>query len=374
MVLSSASALSKAADLLAADLEAGQARPWRASARPKQLPPGGEWNIWLVMAGRGWGKNYVGSNWLAEQAAAHAGSEWAILCPTFRDVRKTAIEGTTGILAALSDAEVASYHRNELRVTLTNGARIYGYSADQPERLRGANLSGAWADELGSFRYEQTWYEGLVPALRIGAHPRIIVTTTPRPTHLMRDLLGRDDGTVHVTRGSTWENTANLSGTALTELRRRYEGTRLGRQELEGELLAAIEGALWNREDIDTARVRPDGIPDLTRIVVAVDPAITSKASSDETGIVVAGEDGTGHAYVLADYSMRGTPDACMRKAVSAYREHNADRVVAEANNGGDYLEQVLRTVDNTVPYRKVMATRGASDKMHQFAGAIPGR
>lgn len=374
MVLSSASALSKAADLLAADLEAGQARPWRASARPKQLPPGGEWNIWLVMAGRGWGKNYVGSNWLAEQAAAHAGSEWAILCPTFRDVRKTAIEGTTGILAALSDAEVASYHRNELRVTLTNGARIYGYSADQPERLRGANLSGAWADELGSFRYEQTWYEGLVPALRIGAHPRIIVTTTPRPTHLMRDLLGRDDGTVHVTRGSTWENTANLSGTALTELRRRYEGTRLGRQELEGELLAAIEGALWNREDIDTARVRPDGIPDLTRIVVAVDPAVTSKASSDETGIVVAGEDGTGHAYVLADYSMRGTPDACMRKAVSAYREHNADRVVAEANNGGDYLEQVLRTVDNTVPYRKVMATRGASDKMHQFAGAIPGR
>ena len=164
---------------------------------------------------------------------------------------------------------------------------------------------------------------------------------------------------MHLTVGSTWENAANLSAPALDELRRRYEGTRLGRQELEGELIADVEGALWQREQIDADRLRKADIPDLSRIVVAIDPATTSGTRSDETGIVVAGEGPGGHGYVLADYSMRGTPDACMRKAVWAYHHHQADRVVAESNAGGDYLEGLLRTVDASVPYRKVFATRG---------------
>ena len=198
-----------------------------------------------------------------------------------------------------------------------------------------------------------------MPALRVGEHPQICVTTTPRPTPLIRDLAGRTDGTVHLTVGATWENAQNLSAAALDELRRRYEGTRLGRQELEGELIADVEGALWQREQIDADRLRKDDIPELTRIVVAIDPATTSSARSDETGIIVAGEGPGGHGYVLADYSMRGTPDACMRKAVWAYHHHQADRVIAESNAGGDYLEGLLRTVDATVPYKKVFASRG---------------
>ena len=347
----------------------GTVASWRDMARPSQMPPAGDWNIWLVVAGRGFGKNWTGSHWLAEQATEHPGSEWAILAPTFRDARVTCFEGSTGILAALGHAGSGDgYRRNELELTLPNGARMFGFSADQPERIRGANLWGAWADELGSWRYPASWYEGLVPALRKGERPRVCVTTTPRPTLLIKDLLGRGDGTVHVTRGSTWENAANLSPAALDELRRRYEGTRLGRQELEGELLEDVPGALWQRADIDAARVRPLEVPDLTRVVVAIDPAVTSGEDSDETGIIVAGEGPGGHGYVLADYSMRGTPDKCMRKAVWAYGRHDADCIVAEVNNGGDYLAAVLRAVDTDVPYRQVRATRGKAIRAEPVA------
>jgi phage terminase large subunit-like protein len=309
------------------------------------------------MAGRGFGKNFVSSNWLAEQAMSQPGTEWAIVGPTWRDSLKTCIEGPTGILKALLPAELAHYRRNELQVTLSNGSVIHGYSADQPERLRGANLSGAACDELGSWRRPETWTEALLPALRIGQNPRIVVTTTPRPTALIRELMGRTDGSVHLTRGSTWENAANLSGAALTELRRRYEGTRLGRQELEGELLDDFEGALWKRDWLEAGRVRPEDVPDLTRIIVAVDPSGT--AGGDEWGVCVAGEDGTGHGYVLADLSRRGSPDACMRAAVAAYHQHHADRLVAETNFGGDFIEGLLRNVDPDVPYTKVTASRG---------------
>lgn len=334
-------------------------RLWRAQARASQLPPDGDWRIHLIMAGRGWGKTWTGANWIAEQAMKHAGTEWAVVAPTFRDVRKTCIEGPSGVIAAFEKNEISQYRRNELQITLENGSIIYGYSADQPERLRGANLSGAWCDELCAWRYPDAWYAGLVPAVRIGTDSRIIVTTTPRPTALVRDLVGRTDGSVRITRGSTWENADNLSPAALEELRRRYEGTRLGRQELEGELLENIEGALWTIDNIDSTRVRHDEVPDLLRVVVAVDPAVTSGEDADETGIVVVGEGPGGHGYVLADYTMRGTPDACMRKAVEAYKRHHADRIVGEVNNGGDYIGAVLRAVDENVPYSSVRASRG---------------
>ena len=302
---------------------------------------------------------WVGSNWIAEQAMSTAHSEWAVVAPTFRDVRKTCIEGPTGILKGLQPGELSQYNRAELKLILSNGSRIYGYSADQPERLRGANLNGAWCDELASWRYPDTWIVGLVPALRIGKHPRVVVTTTPRPTRLVRDLVSRDDGSVHVTRGSTWENADNLSAAALTELRRRYDGTRMGRQELEGELLADTEGALWTRDVIEAGRIGQAAVPALTRVVVAVDPAVTSGEGADETGIIVAGEDGTGHGYILDDRSVRGTPDYCMRAAVRAFEAHKADRIVGEANNGGDFIGSLLATVDPGIPYRKVVASRG---------------
>jgi phage terminase large subunit-like protein len=331
--------------------------------RPKQLPPPGEWATWLIMAGRGWGKSWVGSNWLAEQAVTYPGTHWAVCAPTFNDVRHICIEGPTGLLAAFAPGELLpgkeGYHKNEAILFLTNGSVIRGFSGDNPERLRGPNLAGAWFDELGAIRYEHVWYETLVPAVRDPrARAQITVTTTPRPTSLIRDLVSRNDGTVHVTRGTTWENAANLAPSALGELRRRYEGSRIGRQELEGELIETVEGTLWHRDWLDAYRIGPAEVPDLTRVIIALDPATTSTSRSDEFGIIVAGE-ADGHGYVLEDLSMRGSPAACMKKAVAAYHRHKADRVIAEANQGGDFIGGLLATIDPSVPFRKVSATRG---------------
>lgn len=249
---------------------------------------------------------------------------------------------------------------SDLTVRLTNGSRIYGYSADGFERLRGSNLAGAWVDEAAVMpRVSEMFYEALLPALRIGQNPRVLITTTPRPIKLLKDLLGRDDGSVAITRGSTKDNEANLSKAAIAELYARYAGTRLGAQELEGQLLEDVEGALWWRDNIDATRVLKDDVPPLVRVVVGVDPAVTSGEDADMTGIVVAGRSADGHLYILEDLTLRGTPNTCMRKAVEAYHKHQADRVVGEVNNGGDYIGTVLKSVDSSVAYSTVRATRG---------------
>jgi predicted phage terminase large subunit-like protein len=206
-------------------------------------------------------------------------------------------------------------------------------------------------------RADQLFSEALMPALRIGENPRMLITTTPRPVKFLKDLLAREDGTVAVVRGSTWDNAANLSRVALANLRAQHEGTRLGLQELEGLLLEDIEGALWSRTMLDDGRV--DKPPVMARIVVGVDPAVTSGEKSDSTGIVVMGRSHDGHIYVLEDATTRGTPHNCLSRAVSAYHRWHADRIIGEVNNGGDYIEGVLRTVDQNVPYKSVRATRG---------------
>lgn len=335
-------------------------RDWRRLARPKQLPPPDEeaWLIWMLMAGRGFGKTWTGANWILEQALKHPDSEWAIIAPTFRDVRKTCIEESSGVLHHLQPGELVSYRRNELQIQLSNGATIYGYSADQPERIRGANLWGAWCEELGSWRYEETWHEGLIPALRKGEKPRVVVTTTPRPTKLIKFLMKLDDGSVFYTRGSTWENRENLSEAALKGLEARYAGTRLGRQELEGELLEDIEGALWKRSQIDADRLRHlDDVPDLVRVVVGIDPAAST--NGDEYGIVICGMDARGHGYVLADYSLQGSPNVAIRRAIQGLNAFEGDLLVGEVNNGGDWIETAIRAVSPDVPFKAVRATRG---------------
>lgn len=367
-----------------ADRARNKIRPWSLRARNKQLPPDNPrhhlpwtnpdtgityscgcketdtaFSIHLFLAGRGFGKTVTGANWLVDQAMANPNSEWAVVAPSFRDVRKTCIESDVGIRAALLPGEEVNYRRNELQIIMSNGSVIYGYSAENPDKVRGANLWGAWCDEVASWRYPATWYEGLLPALRKGKHPRIVVTTTPRPTRLINDLTSRNDGSVHITRGSTWENSSNLSSIALAELRRRYEGTRLGRQELEGELLEDVEGALWNRSMLENARIGQHEVPDLIRVVVAIDPAQGSEETNDETGIVVAGEGANGHGYILEDLSGRYTPMQAMRMAVRAYTDHAADCVVAEVNSGGDYVGSALHNVDPDVPYKQVRASRG---------------
>jgi phage terminase large subunit-like protein len=375
-------------------------RDWRSHARYKQLPPDdprhgypqvvttrkgeqltlapcqchrdgppgpdNDWLIWLLMSGRGFGKTWVGASWIYEQASTYPESEWAIIAPTFSLTRRTCIEGSAGLLRALNKEELVSYRRNDLEIELTNGSKIYGFSADRPDNVRGANLWGAWLDELGSWRYEETFHEGLMPALRKGEKPRIVVTTTPRGTSLLRGIAGRTDGSVHITQGSTLENEANLSEIALNELYRLYGGTRIGRQELEGELIADVEGALWKRAWLDAGRLTPvydsEGKPDLpplVRVVVAMDPSTTSKSTSAEFGIMVVGLGADGHVYLLDDLSGRMTPGQAMRCAVAAYYEWMADRIVGEQNNGGDFIEALLRTEDENVSYRTVVASRG---------------
>jgi phage terminase large subunit-like protein len=333
-------------------------RPWHKKARAKQLPPSGDWNIWLIMSGRGWGKTATGANWLAEQAAKYPQTEWAVVAPTWRDCRNTCLQGSSGVLKALLPDEYDSMNLSDLTIRLKNGSRIYGYSADGFERLRGTNLSGAWVDEAAVMdQVEAMFFEALMPALRIGDKPRVVITTTPRSVKFLRDLLARTDGSVAVTRGSTKENADNLSAAALAELYTRYEGTRIGEQELEGKMLQDLQGALWSHDILEATRVQK--APNLVRVVVGVDPATTSGKKSDYTGIVVAGRSSDGHFYVLEDATTKGTPNQCMAKAVGCYHRWHADRIIGEMNNGGDFIESVIRAVDPTVSYKTVRATRG---------------
>jgi phage terminase large subunit-like protein len=341
---------------------------WRREARPEQLPPEGDWFIWLVCAGRGWGKTWLGARWLAEQATSTPG-DYGVVGRSEQDTRDTCIEGRSGLLAALGlHLGSPEYRRGTQQIRLPNGSVIYAYSAESPERTRGPNLSGVWCDELAAWRFlAQMWDETLIPAVRIG-DPQIVVTTTPRPVPLLRELVSRDDGTVVVTRGSTFDNAANLSAGALAELRRRYDGTRIGRQELLGELLDDVDGALWNRELIEPHRVASIDRGELVRVVVAVDPAVTASKHSDQTGIIVAGADGDGQGYVLDDLTCKLAPDGWARRVLHAYRKWGAGRVVAEANQGGRLVETVLRTVETSLPITLVHASHGKQIRAEPIA------
>lgn len=327
---------------------------WTYRARTDQLPPDGDWSTWLVLAGRGWGKTRTGAEWvryLAESGRAH---HIALVAPTAADARDVMVEGPSGIMRIAPDWTRPTYEPSKRRVTWPNGAIAHLYSADEPDRLRGPQHDAAWCDELAAWRRPNAW-DMMLMGLRIGSDPRCVVTTTPRPTRIIRDLI--DAETTHVTRGSTYDNLRNLAPVFRDVILKRYEGTRLGRQELYAEILDDVPGALWKRDAIDSTRVA--NVPELIRVVVAVDPAVTSHEGSDETGIVVAGVAGDGHLYVLEDCSCREGPEAWATRVVSAFDRWQADRVVAEVNNGGDLVEANLRTIRTTLPMHKVRAARG---------------
>jgi len=306
------------------------------------------------LAGRGWGKTRTAAEWIAWQASVNDNTRWAIVAPTFSDARDTAAEGPSGVVSILREMEMLKdYNRSMGEIILHNKSRIKLFSAEEPDRLRGPNFHGGWFDELAAQRPEA--WDQYKFALRLGEHPQTVITTTPRPTKIIKDLLDRDD--TLVVRGSTFDNAANLSPSALAELRLRYEGTRLGRQELFGEVLDDVPGALWTRAMIEKARTTET--PPLARIVVGVDPAVTSGENSDATGIIVAGVSSDGQYFVLEDCTVKTTPDGWARIAVDAYHRHKADRIIGETNNGGDMIELLLRQVDGTVSFKKVTATRG---------------
>ena len=328
-------------------------------ARPEQIPDEGDWSVWLYLAGRGSGKTRTASEWVAWQAIKMPKSRGAVIAATFSDVRDTCAEGESGLVAILRRYGVLeSYNRSIGEIRLTNGSRIKLFSAAEPDRLRGPQFHYAHCDELAAWDYPETW-DQLNFGLRLGTHPRTIVTTTPRPVKVIRDLLERTDDSVHVVRGSTFDNAKNLAPSALAQLRARYEGTRLGRQELYAELLLDTPGALWTQDMLDRARVNPKQELDLVRVILAVDPAVTSGEDSDETGIVVVGKGSDGRGYLLADRSCRDTPSGWAHRAVAAYEEFSCDRVVAEKNQGGDMVELTLRSVMPNISYKGINAKQG---------------
>jgi len=330
---------------------------WRFWARPAQLPPPGEWTIWLLMAGRGFGKTRTGAEFVRAEVEAGRARHVAIVAPTAADARDVMVEaGDSSILRVSPPWFEPHYEPSKRRLTWPNGATATIYSADEPDRLRGPQHDLAWADEVAAWRRPEAW-DNLMLGLRAGPRPRCIVTTTPKPVRIIRDLVSRVGRDVVLTRGSTYENAPNLAPAFLAEIVSRYEGTRLGRQEIEGELLDDTPGALWQRTRIDELRVKE--APELVRVVVAVDPAATSTEGSAETGIIVAGRGVDGHGYVLADRSCRMRPAGWGERTLIAFDEFRGDRIVGEANNGGEMVEHVIRTIRPGIPYKAVHASRG---------------
>lgn len=335
---------------------------WLNTARDKQLTPKEKYSIWLILAGRGWGKTRTGAQDIVLYALKNPDSLCAVVAPTFGDLRRVCFGGNSGLLSIIPD-ECYSYERgrkayseNVAEIKLYNGSKITGYAAIEPDRLRGPQFHRAWCDELAAWRYPDA-FDQLMFGLRLGENPQCVITTTPKPTPLIKQLIERPD--VHVTTGNTFENEDNLAQSALSMLKQRYEGTTLGRQELYAEIIDDIDGALWNPKLIEEGRLQQGEDRELKQIIVAIDPAVTAKANSDETGIVVVGKGYRDEYYVLEDLSGRHTADSWGRIAVNAFYDWNADRVVAEVNNGGDLVERLLRNIDRNIPYRSVHATRG---------------
>lgn len=331
---------------------------WSFWARAEQLPPPGNWTGWLILAGRGFGKTRTGAEFVTDEVKAGRGTRVGLIAETSADGRDIIAEGESGLIAVGDRCRFRpAYEPSKRRLTWPNGAQATLYDGREPDQLRGPQHDLVWADELAKYRYAQAVYDQMLFGLRLGDHPRWIATTTPRPIPLLRQLM--TDATVHVTRGRTVDNLANLAPTFRKTVIERYEGTRLGRQELDAEILGDAPGALWTRRGLDECRVAK--APPLARIVVAVDPAVTSGEGANEWGIVTAGVGDDGHGYVLDDLSGVYSPDQAVRRAIAAYRGFNAETMVVEVNQGGEMFASLLRTIASTQPVRlaEVRATQG---------------
>lgn len=339
---------------------------WEFWARPNQLTPTvnpktplGDWDTWLVMAGRGFGKTRIGSEqvrkWVKDFPIVN------LIGPTAADVRDVMVHGIgagSAILEICPPNGRPKYEPSKRRLSWPNGAVSLLFSAEDPESLRGPQCYKFWCDEVAAWRYQDEAKEQIDFSLRLGTSPQSIVTTTPKPTKLIKEL--SKNPRTFVTRASTYENRSNLAAKWFEQIVTKYEGTRLGRQELNAELLEDNPGALWTLAQIDALRWLV-GLPDMKRIVVGVDPAVTSREDSDLTGIIIAGQDHQWppHYYVLDDRSLIASPNDWAAAVLGAYRQHKADRVVAEVNNGGDLVEAILRTKDIGFAYKAVHASRG---------------
>ncbi|WCL55780.1 DNA-packaging protein [Gimibacter soli] len=368
---------------------------WPFWARPEQLAPAGDWRCWLVLAGRGFGKTRSGSEWVRGLVEGGAARRLALVAPTLGDARAVMVEGESGLLAISPPWARPVFEPSKRLLTWPNGAVATLFGAEEPDRLSGPQFDAAWCDELCAWGRADETLDMLRFGLRLGDAPRLLVTTTPRPMPLLKRLMA--DRATAVTRGRTRDNSANLAAGFLDEITRKYGGTRLGRQELDAEILEDTPGALFARDRIETLRV--SGVPEMQRIVVALDPPVTSGETADECGLVAAGLGVDGHGYVLADQSSRGlTPLEWAARAVDLYHELQADRIVAEGNQGGDLVPALIGQVDASVPVKRVHARVGKrlraepvaalyeqgrvhhtacfpalEDQMANFTGSLPG-
>ncbi len=328
---------------------------WKFWARPGQMAPPQPWTTWVVMAGRGFGKTRAGAEYARGWAERDPSARIALVGATYSDARATMVEGESGLIAIAPPGRRPVYEASRRRLVWPNGAQAFLYSAEEPDSLRGPQHHFAWGDEICKWtRGRETW-DNLRMGLRLGDAPRAVATTTPKPLPFLKGLL-TEPGTV-VTRGTTRDNALNLPGTYLRAVEMAYGGTRIGRQELDGELIEEVAGALWSRALLEACRVRT--LPGLGRVVVAVDPP-AGGAAADACGIVVVGRGHDGRAYVVADRSVQGlSPEGWARAVVGAAGDYDADRVVAEANNGGDMVAAVLRGVEAGLPVKLVRASHG---------------
>jgi phage terminase large subunit-like protein len=351
--------LSKVSDKVKAALLAA----WEFIARPHQRFPLGAWVVWLILAGRGWGKTRTGAEAIKYVVENGIAKRIALVGATAADVRDVMIEGESGILSLYPDGGGPVYEPSKRRLTWPCGAVATAYSAEEPQRLRGPQHDFAWCDELAAWKYQDTW-DMLMFGLRLGDNPRVIVTTTPKPIKRIRELLSNPK--TLLTRGSTFDNKDNLAPSFFEQIVAKYEGTTLGQQELYAQILDDMPGALWKRDNINKHRVMQ--CPELLHAVVGVDPAAESKSESNSTGIIVGGMGYDYEYYVLGDYTVHGSPDEWANASMRAARLHNVDCVVPEKNQGGEMVTKVLRTVDKRIPILPVHASKGKRTRAEPIA------
>ncbi len=365
-----------------AQVKATLSRSWRFVARPKQLAPPGRWTYWFVMAGRGFGKTLTGAQWTKERALERR-CRIGLIAPTRGDVRATMVEGETGLLSVIPNdalfgqSRESAWNKTTLELTLANETILTGFSSERPDRVRGPQHDYVWGEEVSSWNDAKkgpdaldTTFSNMKLGLRLGPHPRAVLTSTPKVNKLTRELaaMAKNGTTLVLVRGSSYENRANLSDIWWEDVVAPLEGTRMGRQEIEAELLEDVEGALWTRSMIEGVRVPV--YPELQRLVVSIDPNTTSGEAANDAGIIIAGKGYYDqHGYVLEDRTQtRGGPAAWAQAAVDAYHDWEADTVVAEVNNGGEMVALTIHGVDPTVPVKTVNASRGKRTRAEPVA------
>lgn len=341
-------------------VDSGMLWNWQELARPNQLAPDGMWLTWLVLAGRGFGKTRTGVEWIRDRVTSKQAGRIALIAETQKDLEEVIVFGESGIASIFPPHQKPIITKKPIKIVFHTGAIATGYNATEPDQLRGPQFDTALCDELAKWRYARETWDQLQFALRLGTHPRQVVTTTPRPIPVLKEILAASN--TIVTRGVTMDNKDNLAPSFLKSITDKYAGTRLGRQELSAEILDDVPDALWTRSALDRDRRKPTEIPPLKRIVVAIDPAAKKNEIADDgaaTGIIVAGVGEDNRGYVLDDATCRESPNGWARLAVACFDRYSGDCIVGETNNGGDMVAATVRAVRPTVPFREVHASKG---------------